>query len=615
MEMMLVQSNEIFQKDVSSKEVEIAKFRNYGREKFGNAIKKSVNFEEFSDTLLKHTSINLPNEIAEFFIQIDTVPYFGAINSPFLQKIEKILKQNKNENNFIANHREVKEYYAKWVLQKSEKEKTYFALTFINMVERNFNYQSFYNLVLYGIILTYEKSLFNPGKAVELYNRSKELVGKLVISVEEKNEVLYYINLLEGFTYLKEFNYAKAKENFSEAIKSNPFGITAIFYKGLSAINLNDFDTTFDCLSSILQFDKMRFQFAINYNHLKLFDFFFYNAMVYNIFAEDGFSPMVQDFDFLLKAQYSEEPNCMQKTYGKIINLKNLRNREFYTEKVVEEINFLIILLDNYGQKENGLVRITEVILKNKLVILIEYLRSLVETYYYDKVKDEFILFDNQIEQNKRQLQRIKQEKEDSNKRIGAIKEDTLTEAEEFFKVKKEVLTKKIEKLEKDEKYNSTQMFFSSMVFTVGISVVVFIISGFASSMFTSNLGDDGSSFSHFAKGGIIWGGITFVIGIGISLMTAISANKEKSDIKQKLDKDTEKLDNLKKERDELLLDEAKRREEAYNNKFDDRISNQEKIIESFKNEREQNYQYHLEIAREKIEVYTKPLNELLDSL
>ncbi|MCP5064705.1 MAG: hypothetical protein GY936_19895 [Ignavibacteriae bacterium] len=612
--LMLAQNKNIFQNDVSSKELEIAKFRNYGREKYGNAIKRSVSFDEFSEHLLQHTSINLPPEIEEYFIRIDTAHYFGAVETPFLKNIELILSQNRSDNNFIANHREVKEFYHKWIYNKNDKEKTYFALTLINMVERNFNYQSFYNLVLYAVILTYEKSLFNPQKAADLYTRSQELVKGLTTNLKEKNKILYFINLFKGFTHLKEYDYANAKNSFSEALKYNPHGISAEYYKGLSSVHLNDFDSAFDSQSKIIQFDKMRFQFAINYNQLKLFEFFFNGAVVYNIFAEDGFAPIVQDFDFLIRAQYSGEPNSMELTYAKLINLKNLRNKEFYTDKIIDEIDFLKTFLENYKQKQNGLVRLAEQILRNKLVTLIEYLRNLVEGFYYDEVKDEFLVFDSQIEQNKRQLKRIQHEGEDAHKRAISMRDDSLEESKSLFENKKEALFKRIERLEKDEKYNPMQMFFSSMIFTVGIALTIFMLAGLSSTFVSSDYDVDGSSLSIFVSGGIIWGGITFVIGIGISIVTAFSANREKYEINKKLVKETEKLEKQKQDFDNNVTDDASRRENAYANKFNDRLKNQEKIIKSFLNEREHNYQNKLDLARKEIEVYTIPLNKILES-
>lgn len=612
---MLAQDKNIFQNDVSSKELEIAKFRNYGREKFGNAIKRSISFDEFSAHLLQHTSINLPHEIEEYFIRIDTAHYFGAVETPFLKSIELILSQNRSGNNFIANHREIKEFYHKWIYNKNDKEKTYFALTLINMVERNFNYQSFYNLVLYAVILTYENSLFNPQKAVDLYTRSQELVKGLTANQKEKNKILYLINLFKGFTHLKEYDYANAKNSFSEALKYNPSGISAEYYKGLSSVHLNDFDSAFDCQSKLIQFDKMRFQFAINYNQLKLFEFFFNGAVVYNVFSEDGFAPIVQDFDFLIRAQYSAEPNSLELTYAKLINLKNLRNKEFYTDKIIDEIDFLKTFLENYKQKQNGLVRLVEQILRNKLVTLIEYLRNLVEGFYYDEVKEEFLVFDSQIEQNKRQLQRIKQESEDAHKRAASMRDDSLEESKALFNNKKEALTKRIERLEKDEKYNPMQMFYSSMIFTVGIALTIFMLAGLSATFISSDYDVDGSSLSIFANGGIVWGAITFIIGIGISIVTAFSANKEKYEINKKLVKETEKLEKQKQDFDNNLTDEASRREDVYLNKFDKRLKNQEKIIESFLSEREHNYQNKLNLARKEIEVYTIPLNKILESL
>ena len=594
-----------------SKELEIAKFRNFGREKFGNVIQRHISFDDFIYTASKHFSINLPKEVSEYFIRLETAPYFASMNSPALEKIESILLKNRDSNNFIANHREIKSYYSQWVSQKDDKGRSYFALTLINMVERNFIYQSFYNLVLYGIILTYEKSVFAPQKAIELYERSKELIANLVAEKEEKESILYLVNLYEGFTYFKLYEYQNAFNSFTDALKNNSFGVSARAYRGLSAVYLNNYDVAFDCLKEVLKYDKMRLKLAINYNHLKLFDFFYQTAVIYNIFAEDGFAPMTQDIDFLLRAQYSDEKNSMQITYSKLVNLCNLRNKHFYNDKIIAEIEFLKKTLDKYKETESSLIRIVEKVFREKLILLIEYLRSVIESHYYDKVKEESHIFDRQIEQNKRQLELIHQESEDAKRKIEITKEEKEQEIKENFDEEIKIIEKKIETVESDTKYNATQTFFNSMFFTAIFAFVVGFLGGIATMLISSG---DERAISLIVKGGLRWGGGTFVIGIFISIFTAMSAQADKSKKVKRLQNELERVKQLKKEELEFLEEEKIRTLDAYKKKFDERIKNQEKIIDSFLKEREYNYIKKQNEAKKQIEVYTKPINALLDS-
>ena len=139
-----------------TRELEIAKFRNYGREKFSDLVRYNINFEGFLRNSEQFYSINLPREISDYFLRFDTAPYFIMSNSPVLQVIEQMLLTKKDEYNFISNYREIKNYYKKWLSKNNPKEKSFFANSIINTVERNIELQSFFNLMIYGIILTYD---------------------------------------------------------------------------------------------------------------------------------------------------------------------------------------------------------------------------------------------------------------------------------------------------------------------------------------------------------------------------------------------------------------------------------------------------------------------------
>ena len=207
---MLIKGNEVLEnidEGNLSRELEIAKFRNYGRENFADLIRYKVNLDDYLENTSQFNSIKLPQEISECFIRFDLAPFFIMTDSAVIKKIEDILSFRKNDFEFVSNLREVKSYYKKWLVQKTLKEKHYFANSIINTVERNFSFQSFYNLLIYGIVLTYDTSSYNPKKAIEVYNRAKEIVNSCNLPQDIREEVLYVLNLFQGFTYLKEYEY------------------------------------------------------------------------------------------------------------------------------------------------------------------------------------------------------------------------------------------------------------------------------------------------------------------------------------------------------------------------------------------------------------------------
>ena len=596
-----------------TRELEIAKFRNYGREKFSELVRYNISFDEFLSNSEKFYSIHLPKEISDYFLRVDTAPYFIMSSSPVLQVIEQMLLKKKDEYNFISNYREIKNYYQKWLIKKNLKEKNYFANSIINTCERNFELQSFFNLMIYGIILTYDPISNNSKKAVDLFNRAEEIVGDCDIQDEAKNEVLYILNLYKGFAYLKEYEYLHSLETFKKALLFNSNGVTALFYAALSARYVDDFDLSFDYLREIIEFDKIRFKYAINYNHIKLFDFFYENAVFYQVFSENGFAQLLPDIDFLIRSLYSDEQNSMKTTYSKLINLDNLRIKEFFDDSVKSEIKFLKNALDQYQQKKIGLIRIVEQIFRDKLVTLIKYIINLIESYYFDRIREEINIFDIQIEQNKRQLIRIKHEMEDANNKIKRNLEEAAEYLEEHLTEKSKYLEEKIKSIDKNSKYNPSQIFYNSMVFTVLISIVIILVVGIITSFV--GFGEEIASTKLALRTGVQWGGITFVCGIFISIFTTLSSFWEKASEKKNLVSQLSKVKESEAEERENIQEESERKAKIYELKFNDRIKTQEKIINDFISERDSNYNNKFKAARREIESYTSPLNNLLKAL
>lgn len=596
-----------------SRELEIAKFRNYGREKFSDLIQYNITFKQFIKNSSNFYSIHFPKELSDYFIREDISPFFILSESPIIKRIEGLLLARGNDLDFVSNYREIRNLYHKWIIQKTPKEKQYISKSIVNSIERNFAYQSFFNIMIYGIILTYDKVAYNATKAVDLFERAEQLVHESKIPENASAEILYLINIYKGFALLKEYEYKRALDAFRAAIDYNVNGITAYFYAGLSARYNDDFDTAYDYLREILEYDKTRFEYAINFNQLSLFAFFYENSIFYNVFTENGFAQLLPDIDFLIRSHYSGEMNSMEFTYGKLINLDNLRIKEFFDDAVFKEIKFLKDALNNYKHKRTGLVRIVEQIFRDKLSTLLEYVRNLIESHYFDQIKEEIIVFDKQIEQNKRQLTRINHEMEDANKKIKLNLDEATEYLEENITERSKMLEEKINNMDDNPNYNSTDVFYSSMLFTIFIALVISLVIGVITAM--AGYGDEAASTQVAIKTALKWGGLTFIGGIFISIFTTVSSFWEKNSEKKILVAQLEKVKQTEGEERDLMHEDSERKEVIYKQKFKDRISTQEKIIENFVVERDQNYNQKYMVAKKEIEQYISPLNKLLKSL
>lgn len=108
---MLLKGNQVLENiDVGNlnQELEIAKFRNYGRENFADLIKSEISFSDFIIQSSQFYSIKLPKEISEYFIRADIAPYFWLSEASLLQRIEDLLVVKSAEYNFVSNFREIK---------------------------------------------------------------------------------------------------------------------------------------------------------------------------------------------------------------------------------------------------------------------------------------------------------------------------------------------------------------------------------------------------------------------------------------------------------------------------------------------------------------------------
>ena len=75
-----------------ARELYVARYKSYGKEKFLDYVKYEIKYLDLLKESARHTSFNLPDLISDFFIRMDTAPYFWILDSNILTKAEETFR-------------------------------------------------------------------------------------------------------------------------------------------------------------------------------------------------------------------------------------------------------------------------------------------------------------------------------------------------------------------------------------------------------------------------------------------------------------------------------------------------------------------------------------------
>ena len=192
-----------YDEELLSREMASAKLKNFAKENFQNLVRFDLSRIDFLKWISQHYAYNLPSEIDEYFININVAPYFWASNISMFSAIEKAFASQK-KNNFSTNFPEIKKFYSHWVTEKETKEKEYYALYTINLIEHNSEKDNFLQNLLYATIVSFDKRIYSPDKAIILLDESQQILVDSALEEELKSKFLYLINLFTGFVRSEE---------------------------------------------------------------------------------------------------------------------------------------------------------------------------------------------------------------------------------------------------------------------------------------------------------------------------------------------------------------------------------------------------------------------------
>lgn len=601
-----------------NKELLNARFKSFALEKFQDFLYINNDFEEFIRTSSRHFSLKLPSGINEFFISLKTAPYLWLTNHPSLIESEDRLKLDKGDSiqaaKFNSSLAEIKKFYANWVLQKNEKEKQYFALSTINAIEKESSSKDYLKSFLYSTLLAFEQSINSPEKSIQLLYKSKEIIeNNITINSELRSELNYLINLYLGFIFLKDDAINEADQKFFGAVENRQNGVSGNYYYALTQLKLGNQGKAVEILAKIMVFDKNRFEYAVKHNNIGLFNYFLTNAVSYNIFNNSEFAVLLNDLDFLLKTFLSPESTGLDKVSNHLESFYDLPVKDFYDEDIEKNLKFIEKFIELYKDNKNFFLNYVSEYLAEKLNNILTKTSDNIRKHYFDKAQEILVVYTDEIEKNQLTIKMLQRELDDTKLKAGKKLEEAVKFIDKEAADNITAIENKIEKMDSDTKFNPSAAFNSAMIYNVIISLIIFIIGGFGTGLTSSEGTSDAfnSILMTIIINGGKWGGITFIIGVIASLITATSAIWERSNEKSRLIKQISVV-SLYKEKDlEQVKAEHQKHIKTFEKNFGDRIRQLEDSIIRVTKEKDEKSKELYENANEKIKDVTIYLESL----
>lgn len=598
--------------NIALKESETAlnHFYRLGKEHFDLTVHSDFDFITSLKENIKILSFDLPIELKEIFIPFANAPVFWIYDSWLLNQIEEFMKANFSRVKYLDLHKSIKENYTKWATTKLRSEREYYANLTINFIERDVYKHNFFKYIIHAVLLTYHSSLYNPSKAIGMYETAKEIINSLRLSDDVKKELNYIINLFIGYIYLKEKDYGKANQSFKEAVDIKSSGVTAKIYIALTELKLGNDEVAAFYIKEVLSYDLHRLLVALQLNNFGMFNYFFINAFIYNIFYEKDFAIAYQLISSVLQPYRLAEQNSINNISHKLHLLKEKQIKEYFTDDINKSINLLEKIIQTYLNSSNTLIISMYPEFERKynhtLDLIIEQMQKLI----YEEIENKLMKYDQYINEYAVSEEKLRQELENYKVKARENLERAIKSIKDNFENEVKNLEEQIAKLPLIERYNPAKSFSSNMMNNIIIALIVFIIGGLAS--YSNRVVVDTSEFNSILGfviiSGLKWGLISFLVG---SLISGIIAGLVLIDRVEEKNRLIKRINLLKNQKDQLIKETEeymKEKEKAMINNINSNIMQHQKRIEELKTEKEAERKKLTEEAEERIKKFTEEL-------
>ncbi len=601
-------------RDTAVADMLVARYRNLSKEFFMSEPKIEINYAETIKENAKGLSYVYPEHLSEIFIRYEEAPLFWIINNPIVKSLEDFNKAYSSKIVGMDSYRQIKEFYTKWAIIGSENEKRYFANSAINDIEKKTGRTNFLTLLFYSTILSYEKLMFNPGQALEILEKTRELLTNLKLDDNRKEYVKYLISLYSGFLYLNDKNSEIAFNYFTDALTIKPDGITAKFYLLLTGVQLNRVQDAKDLVAEIFDYDLKRLEFAVSINNLSMFGYLLDNPVFGNFFKYYEFSSVSDVIENFLIDKRGPMEFIGQEIKAKVQTFKTLKVEPYFDEEMSNVMGFLDSFIQKFAENKNLLCLAASTGVKQKFVETVEKILTIIRQKHALEIKNKLKIYDKELYQKHQTIESLQKDLEVFKVKLQEKLESSIHSIEKRTADSVAILENRINNIYKVHKLNPRVAFGNAMTYNFILSITVFLMGGCAgySNNYLGDIWRFNNVMSVIIVSGIKWGGLTFAVGLIISLVVAGLALMEGANQKQRLMQTITALKNEKERQTEYLKKDAVMNEKTMTERTNKGIEEAKKSIVELTAEKEQEENRLKEAASEGMAAETNPLQALI---
>ena len=570
-----------------------------------NIVKESYRFFHYT----------FPSNLSEHFFRFEEAPLLWICESPLNKYLKDFFRHHFPVFNGVDQYKTIQELYNKWLTNKQSTEKKYYALSIVNFIENYNSRSNFLSNIFGGIVYSFDKSIYNPQKSIELFSQSKEIIGKIKLSEDSKTELEYLITLFSGYSYLFQEENKLADEKFDEALKLKPYGITAIFHKALAGIRLNDIDTAENILKEIFDYDVERINFAVENLSINLFSYFIDNAVFNNIFYYPDFAVIGEKIENLLSLIRIANESVIKVLINKFEVFKLVVEEKSFSDEISKNISFVEKIVKKFGDSENIHFLNAGEKIKNKFSETVINIKEDIKNKHYSGINETVALINEEIKVKSSNLELLKQELEIKKNELKNNLSAGITKIENKITEEIQKLEEEIKNLPFKSKLNPQTAFKHAMTYNIILSFMVFLMGGCAgySNNYVHSISELKDLISVSLTTGIKWGVITFLIGILLSGISAVFTLLERSSRRQQLIQNISVLKNGKEHKINLFKKEMANKEEILIKNFEIPINIDSGRIDQLIKERDLQETTLKTEADKQIEEECKPYSFILD--
>lgn len=560
----------------------------------------------------KFNSVGFPEDLSESFIYYRDFAKFFILENSFSKILHKIYNINLQRMTRTNPQKLIYEYYYKWVFADKTKDTRYFAMSVLKQIKES--RKNALNLMLQGSILANDKNLLNIQKSLESFDEAEQILSLKSFEVKDLSEIKYFIYLFKGLVQLLDENYEGAKFEFLQALSQKADGVSAKFHLALTGISLSDLDLSRSLALEIFDYDLRRLQFCIDKNNFNNFDFVAHNIISSNFFKDSIAFSLLEIFEDKVNELSGSAQVRFLSLKEDLLALKDIKFGEMHQANIYASIEFIQEFVKTFQNSENIVVLENLSKIEAKLVNTLNNILENIENSYKLEIQESLKIYDLKIAESEQIKARQQSEFELQKKRLEERMKANMNEYQQMMDEKIKAQENKADNLELNPQYNASTSFRNSISYSLFLSLLVLLLAGFAeySNRNVQEITEASKVITIVLFEGSKWGIISFVIGVFISMMVALTTSLERNSAKQNLSKMINNLKNEKTETLKLIKEDFEKIIQDNEAKYKSRFESIDLQIKELVAKKKQDEKEMIERAAARVSKETSKLKEII---